>query len=130
VATKTIYLWLRLFLRLRAVALALRRELAFAAAHPLPLGILEAFSRSRLPVLLAFFHARIACQESSLLQHLPKLGAEIHESTRDAMLDSSCLPMHTAALHENNKIELIQSFRSLKWLLHDHAVGFIEEILI
>jgi len=46
------------------------------------------------------------------------------------MLHSTGLPMHSATIHENDSIKLIQSFRSLERLLHQHAVGFVEKVLL
>jgi hypothetical protein len=100
-----------------------------ATNHRLPFRELEAFSRSRLPVLLTFLHARIAGQESGLFQNASQLVAEVTQRARDAMLHRSRLSVHTATLNEDDEIKFFQGIRSLKRLLHDHSIDFIEEVL-
>lgn len=107
-----------------------REAIPSGGIQTLPLRELEAFSRSRLPVFLSFLHPRIARQESGLLQNLPKLGAEIHQSTRYAVLHGAGLTMHSATPHTHNNIELAERIGSFKGLPGDHLVGLIEEVLI
>jgi hypothetical protein len=95
----------------------------------LPLRELEAFSRSRLPVLLAFFHARIARQKSFLLQYSTKLRTEFNQGPRDAVLYSAGLAVHTPAIDSDNNVEFVQGIGCFQGPLHQHAVGFIEEVL-
>ena len=46
------------------------------------------------------------------------------------MLNRSRLAVHATTLDEDHKIKLVQGVRSLKRLLHDHPVNFIEEVLL
>ena len=46
------------------------------------------------------------------------------------MLYGSRLPVHTTAFDENHKIKFVEGIRSLKRLLHDHSVDFVEEVLL
>ena len=101
-----------------------------ATKTSLPLRELEALSRSWLPVLLAFLHPRIASQKSCLLQNLAKFCAEIDKSTRNAVLYGSRLSVHSATMDVDKEIKLIQRVGSLQRLLHEHPVGFIEEVLL
>src|SRR5216684_336113 len=94
-----------------------RSRLAITNFRPLPLRELEAFSRSRLPVLLAFCLARIAREKSFLLQYTAQLGTEIDQSSRDSVLHSVGLSMHAAAGHGNDNIKLVQSIGCLQWPL-------------
>ncbi len=45
------------------------------------------------------------------------------------MLDRSRLSVHATTLDQDDKIKLVHGVRSLKRLLHDHPVDFIEEVL-
>jgi hypothetical protein len=45
------------------------------------------------------------------------------------MLNRPCLAVHPATCHKDDRIELIQSFRSLERLLYQHAMGFVEKVL-
>jgi len=45
------------------------------------------------------------------------------------MLNSAGLPVHAATSDKNDEIKLLERLRSLQRLLHQHAVGFIEEVL-
>ena len=46
------------------------------------------------------------------------------------MLHGAGLSVHSSTTHKDDGIELIQSFRSLERLLHQHAVGFVEKVLL
>ena len=46
------------------------------------------------------------------------------------MLVCSRLAMHTTAFDEDHEIKLVEGIRSLKRLLHDHPVDFVEEVLL
>ncbi len=96
----------------------------------LPLRELEAFSRSRLPVLLTFFHARIARKKSFLLQDAPQFGTEFDESARDAVLYGTSLPVHATAVNSDDNIEFVQGVGRFEWPFDQHPVGFIEEVLL
>ena len=46
------------------------------------------------------------------------------------MLHRARLAVHPATLHEDDEVELVEGIGSLKWLLHDHPIDLIEEVLI
>src|SRR5215831_2651411 len=83
------------------------RRSPLATTNLLPLGELEAFSRSRLSVLLSLLHARIAREESFLLQNAAQFGAEFAECARDAVLDGAGLPMGPAAVNPDENIKFV-----------------------
>src|SRR6185436_432615 len=61
-----------------------RSFIAIAAnCPPLPFAELEAFARSRHPVLLAFFRARVARQQPVVLQRLAQLAVVLDQRARD-----------------------------------------------
>src|ERR1700733_14656329 len=74
----------------------------------LPLRELEAFSRSRLPVFLAFLHARIAREKPFLPHKSAQLGAELDQGACDAVLHCAGLPVHAAAFNSNMNIEFVE----------------------
>src|SRR5207253_9806635 len=88
----------------------------------LTLRELEALSRSRLPVFLAFLHARIAREESFLLQNTAQLGAELDQRACDTMLHCAGLSMHSPTFNSNVNIEFIQGVGSFQQPFHEHAV--------
>src|SRR5689334_11967243 len=92
----------------------------------LPLRELEAFSRSRLPVFLAFCLARIAREKSFLLQYTAQLGTEFDQSPRDSVLHSIGLSMHAAAGDVNHNIKFVQGVGCLQRPLDQHLVGSVE----
>src|SRR5439155_4571630 len=83
-----------------------RRSLKATIKH-LPLRELEAFSRSRLSVFLAFLRARISGQKPGLLQNLPQVGAETNKSPGDAVLNGASLSMLSTTLDDHNHIEFV-----------------------
>src|SRR5262249_32664082 len=89
---------------------------------------LEALACSRLTVLLAFLHARIASQKSCLLQNRAQLRVALAQGSRNSMLGCTGLPTHTAAADGDHDIELRGRLRCDQRLFNQHAVGFIEEI--
>ena len=95
----------------------------------LPLRKLEAFSRSRLSVLLTFLHARIARKKSFFLQYATQFGAEFYQGACDAVLYGARLSMRTAAFYPHQDVKFIQAVGSFQWPLDQHPVGFIAEIL-
>src|SRR5262245_10893961 len=105
------------------------RRSPFSDNQTLTLRVLEAFSRSRLPVFLSFLHAWIAREKAFLLQDTTKLGAEFHQRPRHTVLHGARLPVHPAAIDTHENIEFVQGIGSFQSSLHEHAVGLIEEIL-
>ena len=45
------------------------------------------------------------------------------------MLDGSGLPVVSATLDSHQDIEFVRGIRSFQRTLHEHSVGFIEEVL-
>jgi hypothetical protein len=74
----------------------------------LPLRELEAFSRSRLSVFLAFLHARIAREKPFFPQKATQLSTELDQGARDAMLHCAGLPVHAATFNSNMNIEFVE----------------------
>ena len=89
---------------------------------------LEALSSSRLTVLFAFLHARIASQKTRLLQQRTQFHAELTQRTGKSMLGSAGLASHSASAYRNDHIEFGSIVGSHQRLLHQHAVGFIEKV--
>src|SRR5688572_19318073 len=79
----------------------------------LTLRELEAFSRSRLPVLLTLLHSRVACKEARFLQNPAQFRTEIYKCTSDAVLNGAGLTAHTATFYIHENIEFIKGFRCL-----------------
>ena len=46
------------------------------------------------------------------------------------MLDCARLAVHTPAFDTNYEVKFVQGIRSLKRLLHDHSVDFVEKVLV
>ena len=46
------------------------------------------------------------------------------------MLYGACLAVHSTAVDPDHEIKFLEGVRSLKRLLHDHSVDFVEEVLI
>jgi hypothetical protein len=95
----------------------------------LTLRELEALARSRLTVLFAFLHSRIACQKACFLQHGTQFRAVLHQSPRHAVPDSSSLAAHSTAVDVDDDVEFVHRVGSLQGLVHQHSVGFVEEVL-
>ena len=89
---------------------------------------LEALSSSRLTILLALLHARIASQKSRLLQQRTQLHAELTKRAGKSMLCGAGLTPHPASAYRNDDIEFGRIVGSHQRLLHQHAVGFIEKV--
>src|SRR4249919_1639558 len=64
---------------------------------PLPFAELEALARSGHTVLLALFRARVAREQSFVLQRLAELGVVLDERAGDAQPDGPGLSGHAAA---------------------------------
>src|SRR5712691_2240111 len=64
---------------------------------PFPFTELEAFARSRHAVLLAFFRAGVARQESFVLEHLAELEVVFDQRARNPEPHRAGLPRHAAA---------------------------------
>src|SRR5436190_1043828 len=76
----------------------------------LTFGELEPFASAFLAVLLALVLARIAGEEAELLQPGPQFGIELHQSPRDAQTGGARLAGDTAAVGEDQEVELFHGF--------------------
>src|SRR5690349_271061 len=79
-----------------------------ATPTSLPLRELEAFSRSRLPILLTLCLTRITRQKAFLLQYTAQFGTEFNQGPRDSVLHRVGLAVHTAAVDVDHDIKLVQ----------------------
>src|SRR5688572_29290925 len=78
-----------------------------ANSPPLPFTELEAFSRSRHAVLLAFLGARVARQQPFVLQSLAQFQVVLDERARDAESHGAGLPRDASARHRRQHVELV-----------------------
>src|SRR3954451_1220711 len=76
-------------------------------ASGLALGELEAGAGALLSVLLALLHARIAREETGLLQPLAKLGVVNLKGAGDAVTDRTGLTARTTTINGDDEIELV-----------------------
>src|SRR5260221_10136405 len=95
----------------------------------LPLGELEPGAGATLSIFLSLLHARIARQETRLLQDLAKLSVENEEGTRNAVADRSGLPRASAAIHEGDDVELVHGLRQLQRLAADHLEHVVRKVV-
>src|SRR5882757_517706 len=96
----------------------------------LALGELEAGPGALLSVLLALLHARIAREETGLLQAFAQLYVVDLQSPGDAVADGAGLSRRTAAVNRDDDVELVDRLRERKRLLDDHLEHFVAEVLI
>src|SRR5882724_5274815 len=73
--------------------------------QPLPLRILEPFSRALLAVLLAFLGARVAADHSFRFELLAQFDVEQHERASNTELDGVSLSINSAASHSHHHIK-------------------------
>src|SRR5437764_5092608 len=76
----------------------------------LPFAELEALAGALLPVLLALFAARIAREQAFALQLFTQLGVEHDERAGNAQLHCARLPVHAAAGHRGQHVEISGGF--------------------
>src|SRR5687768_16452049 len=96
----------------------------------LALGELEARPGALLAVLLALLHARIAREETSLLEPLAQLEVEDLERTGDPVTNRAGLAARTAAVHRDDDVELVDRLRQRQRLLDDHLENFIAKVIV
>src|SRR5216684_8105557 len=85
---------------------------------------LEAFSRSRHPVLLAFLGARVPRQQPLGFQGLAQLEVVFDERPRDAEPHGAGLARDAAAGHGGEDVELVRGFGEDQWLANLCAQRF------
>src|SRR3954469_22107220 len=81
---------------------------------------LEAAAGFLLAVLLALDDARVAGEESFLLERRAKLGLEVGERLRDAVAHGARLAREAAACDRHDHVELAGAVRHMQRLLQDH----------
>src|SRR5690348_1022888 len=96
----------------------------------LALGELEARASALLSVLLALLHARIAREETGLLEALAQLEVVDLQRARDAVADRAGLAARAAAVHRDDDVELVDRLRQRQRLLDDHLEHFVAEVVI
>src|SRR6266481_6941457 len=74
------------------------------------LGELEPLASALLPILLALVLARVAREESQLLQFRAQLGVELQKSPRDSQFCGSGLARGPSAGRGNQNVEFIRGF--------------------
>src|ERR1700674_467750 len=80
-------------------------------AGGLPLGVLGSLPCPLQSVLLALLHARVAREQSGLLQGWPEVRVVLDECSGDAVRDRTGLATSTAAEHLDADVELALSAR-------------------
>src|SRR4051812_44503946 len=78
---------------------------------PLTFTELEALARSGHPVLLAFLRARVAREESLVLERLAEFGVVFDQRAGDAQPHRASLPRDAAAGDRREDVELVGGFR-------------------
>src|SRR3954453_6620554 len=74
----------------------------------LTLGELEALAGALLPVLLSFFCACIACQQSERFQLSTQFRVEFNQGASDSHPGCSSLTANPAAIGEDQNVETIR----------------------
>src|SRR5438270_7961342 len=100
-----------------------------AGVTKLTLRELEALARALLPVLLAFFHSRVARQESVLAQRRPQLRIEPRNRSRQSHAHRARLAAHSAAMRGHHHIHLVRDVRELQRLRRVMLPGMIRKVL-
>src|SRR5262245_41138733 len=85
-----------------------RRPQGTPRRYELPLGELEALARRRLPVLLAFLHARVAREEALLAQERPDLRVRLLKGARHAERDRARLAGVTSSVDGGDHVEFVE----------------------
>src|ERR1043166_10174021 len=75
------------------------------------LGVLRRLTRFLEAVLAAFLHARVACQETALLEVASQRRVRFDERARDAVPHGAGLPADAAAVDRPDYVEAIDRFR-------------------
>jgi hypothetical protein len=95
----------------------------------LALGELEPAPGALLSVLLPLVLTGIPSQKSELLQLAAQFGVELDQRAGDAEPGSACLTGQSAAVGENQNVELIGGLGSQQRLAHDVPRGVVHEIV-
>src|SRR5579871_3331815 len=74
-----------------------------------------------MAVLLALDHARVAGEESALLQHRAKADFVKRQRLRDSVAHGTGLPRKTSARYRARNIELSVAVCGNQWLTYDHS---------
>src|SRR5512140_376863 len=87
---------------------------------PLPLRELEPGAGAALSVLLALLHARVAREETGLLERPAQLEVEQAERAGDSVPDGAGLARAPAARAEGDDVDLVDRLGELKGRADDH----------
>src|SRR5438105_3640176 len=101
-----------------------------AQSASLPLRELEPLPRSRPSVLLPLHRARIAREESGLLQRRPVLRVQLRQRPADPVPDGPRLSRQPSAADVDGDVHLVQLLHHLERLLEDHLAGVAPEVLV
>src|SRR5437764_4810716 len=91
---------------------------------------LEALARALLSVLLALFGARVARDESRVLERGAQIRVELHERARDAVAHGTGLACGAAARDVDDDVKLACRVGERQRLADDHAQGLVGEVLL
>src|SRR5262245_12782241 len=93
----------------------------------LPFTELEAFAGSSHPVLLPLFGARVARQQSFVLERLAQLGVVLHERSGNPETHRPRLTGYASTRHRGQDIELVAGLSQQERLSDLHAKRFSRE---
>src|SRR5215813_3577184 len=65
-----------------------------------------------------------------MFERRTKIRVELHQRSRDAVPDRSCLACWTTASHVDDEVKLVRGLGQLERLTNDHPQGFIGEVAI
>src|SRR5215831_1239954 len=82
---------------------------------------LEAFTSALLPVFLPLFDARVACDQSRMLQRGPQIGVVFDQRAGNAVPDCACLSCRAATGHVCQYIKFVRSLSQVQGLPNNHA---------
>src|ERR1043165_3463995 len=91
---------------------------------------LEALARALLPVLLALLGARVARDESRVLERGAEVCVHLHKSARAAVGRRTGLSRRASARDVDHDVELVCGVGERQGLADDHAQGLVGEVLL
>jgi len=99
------------------------------SGNALAFGELEALAGALLAVLLAFVRARIAREETELLQLSAEFRVELAQRTGNAEANGAGLTDHATANRGYEDVELVRHFGGEKGLPDGRARGFVGKVV-
>src|SRR5882724_5273399 len=94
----------------------------------LPLRELEALAGALLSILLAFFNARVTCDQARLLQCWTKIRIVFEQRTSNAVANSPRLSRRTATTNIDQNIKLGSCLSQLQRLSNNHTQSLVGKI--